>query len=99
MMELEKKLNDEVSGITVTHVKGCGAQRGEVQIYRGTEITINLLPKIKVEIVVAENKVEKIVGIIQEVCRSGNVGDGKIFISPVEEAIRIRTGERGKSAL
>ena len=97
--DLEKKLNSLVSGLTVTHVKGCGAQKGEVQIYRGAEMTINLLAKIKLETVVSDANVEKIVSVIQEVCRTGNVGDGKIFISPVEEVIRIRTGETGEKAL
>ncbi len=99
MIDLEHRLNRIVTGLTVTHVKGCGAQKGEVQIYRGAEMTINLLPKIKVEVVVADEKVEEIVGIIQEVCRTGNIGDGKIFIYPVEEVIRIRTGEKGTAAL
>ena len=99
MMDLEKELNKVVSGITVTHVKGCGTQKGETQMYRGAEMNINLLPKIKVEVIVPDNRVEEIVGIIQSVCRTGNIGDGKIFITTVEEAIRIRTGDTGEKAL
>ncbi len=99
LMELENKLTKVVSGMTVTHVKGCGAQKGETQMYRGTEMTICLLPKIKIEIVVPEEKVDEVVNAVMDVCRSGSVGDGKIFIMPVEEAIRIRTGDRGIKAL
>lgn len=97
--DLEKKLNEVTSGMTVTHVKGCGAQRGEVQIYRGAEMTVNLLAKIKIETVVCDDKVEKVIEIVKEVCQTGSVGDGKIFISPVEDVIRIRTGESGEKAL
>ena len=94
LIELEGGLNGLVSGMTITYVKGCGTQKGETQIYRGTPVNINLLPKIKVEIVVDDEKVEEVVALIQKICRTGKIGDGKIFIIPVEEVIRIRTGER-----
>jgi nitrogen regulatory protein P-II 1 len=94
LAELEERLNGTVTGMTVTHVKGCGTQKGEAQVYRGAPLRMNLLPKIKIEIVVDDDKVEKIVELIQTVCRTGKIGDGKIFIIPVEEVIRIRTGER-----
>lgn len=99
VIELVEKLSGIVNGLTVTHVKGCGAQKGETQFYRGTPVNINLLSKIKVEIVVADEQVEKIVEVIQNVCRTGKIGDGKIFIIPVEKVIRIRTGESGPEAL
>lgn len=94
LIELEEGLNGLVSGMTVTYVKGCGTQKGETQIYRGAPIKMNLLPKIKVEIVVDDEKLEEVVALIQKICRTGKIGDGKIFIIPVEEVIRIRTGER-----
>ncbi len=99
LVELEEGLNGVVTGMTVTYVKGCGIQKGETQIYRGTPMHINLLPKIKVEVVVEDVQVEEIVALVQKLCRTGKIGDGKIFISTVEEAVRIRTGERGSSAL
>ena len=99
MIELEEALKDVVTGMTVTHVKGFGTQKGETQVYRGTPVTVNLLPKMKMETIVTDDKVEEFVGIIQRVCQTGKYGDGKIFIIPVEEAIRIRTGEKGHLAL
>lgn len=99
LYDIQEKLNGFATGLTVTHVKGYGTTKGETQIYRGTPLVSNLLPKIKIEIIVSDTKVEEVVEIIQETCRTGNVGDGKIFILPVEEVIRIRTGERGEKAL
>lgn len=99
LVELEEELNGVVTGMTVTHVRGCGTQKGETQIYRGAEMTINLLPKIKVEAVVKEENVDRVIEIIQNTCRTGKIGDGKIFVYPVEDVIRIRTGERGPDAL
>ena len=99
LMELEDRINGMVTGMTVTYVKGCGAQKGEAQIYRGAQVAINLLPKIKVEIVVNDNKVAEVVELIQDVCRTGKIGDGKIFVIPVEDVIRIRTGEKGPRAI
>ncbi len=84
-----------VSGITVTEVKGCGAQRGYTESYRGTRVNISLRPRIKIEAVMKSEIVDRVVEKIAEAARTGEVGDGKIFVIPVEEAIRIRTGERG----
>ncbi len=84
-----------VSGITVTEVKGCGAQRGYTESYRGTRVNISLRPKIKIEAVMKSEIVERVVEKIIAAARTGEVGDGKIFVYAVEEAVRIRTGERG----
>lgn len=86
-------------GITVTEVKGFGRQKGKTDLYQGTEYVVDYLPKVKVETVVADAIVEAVVGAIQKAACTNRVGDGKIFIYPVEDAIRIRTGERGKVAL
>ncbi len=88
-----------VRGMTVSQVVGCGLQKGHTQVYRGTEYSINLLSKIKLELVVKDNMVEDIVKIITTTGRSGEIGDGKIFIYPVENAIRIRTGESGEEVI
>lgn len=88
-----------IEGMTVIEVKGFGRQKGHTEIYRGSEYTVDFLPKIKVEIVVADDRVEVAVGAIGKAAKTGKIGDGKIFISPVEEAIRIRTDERGDGAL
>jgi nitrogen regulatory protein P-II 1 len=87
------------TGMTVTEVKGCGRQRGHRELYRSTEFIVDLLPKVKIEIVAKDEDVEKLVNAIMESARTGAIGDGKIFILPVEEAIRIRTGEKGEDAL
>jgi nitrogen regulatory protein P-II 1 len=86
-----------VSGLTVTEVLGCGAQRGYTETYRGTPVRISLQRKIKVEAVMQDDKIEEAINAIVDAARTGEVGDGKIFILPVEEAIRIRSGERGDS--
>jgi len=88
-----------ISGLTVTHVIGCGKQKGHTQVYRGVEYKVYLLPKVKIEVVVNDKDVDEVVRIICAEARSGEVGDGKIFIYPVEGAIRIRTGEVGESVL
>ncbi len=88
-----------VHGMTVTQVFGCGLQRGRTGVYRGQEYSVNLLPKVKVEIVVRDHLVDEVVRIICDVSRTGEIGDGKIFVSPIEDAIRIRTGEKGNAAL
>jgi len=88
-----------IHGMTVSHVVGCGLQKGRIEVYRGHEYSINLLPKIKIEIVLRDHRVDDVVGIIREVGCTGAIGDGKIFIYPVENAIRIRTGEAGENAL
>jgi nitrogen regulatory protein P-II 1 len=88
-----------VEGMTVTEVKGFGRQKGHKEIYRGAEYVVDFLPKVKVEIVADDGKVEQVVAAIQEAARTGKIGDGKIFVSTVEESVRIRTGERGSEAL
>jgi nitrogen regulatory protein P-II 1 len=88
-----------VQGLTVSEVKGFGRQKGHTELYRGAEYTIDFLPKVKIEIVVPADKCEKVVEAIQAAAKTGRIGDGKIFILPCEEAIRIRTGERGPSAI
>lgn len=98
--EVKNALNDiGVQGMTVTEVKGFGRQKGIVEVYRGAEYHIQFIPKIKLEIVVNDDIVEQVVQIIQEKAQTGEIGDGKIFISPIEETIRIRTGERGEGAI
>lgn len=89
----------EVTGLMITSIMGYGNQRGFTQVYRGTEFTVNLLPKVKVETVVADDKVASIIDKIRQIVASGQVGDGKIFVYTVEDAIRIRTGDQGESAL
>jgi nitrogen regulatory protein P-II 1 len=88
-----------VRGMSVTEVRGFGRQKGHTELYRGSEYKVDFLPKTKLEVVVADDKVEQIIEIIQKVARTGQVGDGKIFIIPVEDAVRIRTGESGEGAL
>ncbi|HSV72380.1 MAG TPA: P-II family nitrogen regulator [Chthonomonadales bacterium] len=88
-----------VRGITVTDVRGAGKQKGFTQQYRGAEYTVNLLQKIKVEVVVPDGQTQAVVETISRVARTGEIGDGKIFVIPVSDAIRIRTGEDGDSAL
>ncbi|MEN6413046.1 MAG: P-II family nitrogen regulator [Veillonellales bacterium] len=98
--ELKEALNDiGVTGMTVSQVYGCGLTKGHTEIYRGREYTINLLPKIKVETVVCEIPVEKVLATAKTVLRTGQLGDGKIFVYPIENAIRIRTGEEGDIAI
>ncbi len=88
-----------VTGMTVTQVLGCGLQKGHREVYRGMEYTINLVPKVKVEIVVCEVPVEQVIETAKTVCRTGNVGDGKIFVYGIDNAVRIRTGEEGDTAI
>jgi nitrogen regulatory protein P-II 1 len=88
-----------IKGITVTEVKGFGRQKGHTEIYRGAEYVVDFLPKVKVEVVVEADLVAKVVETIMDVARTGKIGDGKIFVQPVEEVVRIRTGERGVNAL
>jgi len=84
-----------VSGVTVSEVKGCGAQRGYSESYRGTKVNISLRPRIKIEAVMQTEIVDRVVDMIVEAARTGEIGDGKVFVLPIEEAVRIRTGERG----
>jgi nitrogen regulatory protein P-II 1 len=86
-------------GITVTEAKGFGRQKGHTELYRGAEYVVDFLPKVKIEIVLPDDLVERAVEAIQGAARTGRIGDGKIFVTPVEEAIRIRTGERGGEAI
>jgi nitrogen regulatory protein P-II 1 len=88
-----------IAGITVSEVKGVGRQRGHTEIYRGAEYTVDLQPKLKLEIVVPEPLVPRIVEDLGRLLRSGRIGDGKLFLQPVDEAVRIRTGDRGEEAL
>ena len=98
--DVKEKLNElGVAGMTVSQVLGYGMQKGHRQFYRGNEYNVNLLPKVMVSIVVVDEMVDKVVTCIIEGSRTGEIGDGKIFIYNVEEAIRIRTGEKGKEAL
>ena len=88
-----------VSGMTVTEVKGFGRQKGHTELYRGAEYVIDFLPKVKVEVVVEDNLVDNVVEAISEAARTGRIGDGKIFVSPIDEAVRIRTGDKGPDAI
>ena len=88
-----------VEGMTVSEVKGFGRQKGHTEIYRGSEYTVDFLPKIKLELVVADNRVEAAVAAIVKAAKTGKIGDSKVFVSPVEQAIRIRTEEKGESAV
>ena len=88
-----------LQGITVTEAKGFGRQKGHTELYRGAEYVVDFLPKVKIEVVLTDELVDKAVEAIQAAARTGRIGDGKIFILPCEEAIRIRTGERGESAI
>ncbi|HZK56539.1 MAG TPA: P-II family nitrogen regulator [Desulfosporosinus sp.] len=88
-----------VNGLTVTQVIGCGKQKGNTQIYRGMEYTVHLIPKVKIEIVVMDKLVDEVIKLIIKEARTGEIGDGKIFVSAVENAITIRTGATGEQAL
>jgi nitrogen regulatory protein PII len=88
-----------VSGITVTEVKGFGRQKGHTELYRGAEYVIDFLPKVKVEVVVEDVLVENVIQAITQAARTGRIGDGKIFVLPIDEAVRIRTGDRGADAI
>jgi nitrogen regulatory protein P-II 1 len=88
-----------IQGMTVTEVKGFGRQKGHTELYRGAEYVVDFLPKIKLEVAVRDEMVEKVVQAIVAAANTGRIGDGKIFVMPMEEAIRIRTGERGPDAV
>ena len=97
---LKEKLSEaNVNGMTISQVMGCGSQHGWKEYYRGTEVMLNTVPKIRFEIITTEDRVDEIVNLICEAARTGNVGDGKIFVTPVDEVIRIRTGESGGEAV
>jgi nitrogen regulatory protein P-II 1 len=88
-----------IEGMTVSEVKGFGRQKGHTEIYRGSEYTVDFLPKIKIEVVLADSLLESALGAIVKAAKTGKIGDGKVFVSPVEEAIRIRTDETGEKAV
>jgi nitrogen regulatory protein P-II 1 len=88
-----------VVGMTVTEVRGFGRQKGHTELYRGSEYTIDFLPKVKIEVVVSDELVDKVVSTIAAAAKTGSIGDGKVFVMPMGEAIRIRTGEKGESAI
>ena len=88
-----------VSGITVTEAKGFGRQKGHTELYRGAEYVVDFLPKVKIEVVLEDDQVDRAVEAIMQAARTGRIGDGKIFVNPVEEVIRIRTGEKGSEAV
>lgn len=88
-----------VEGLTVSEVKGFGRQKGHTEIYRGSEYTVDFLPKVKIEVVLADTLIEKAVGTIVKAAKTGKIGDGKIFILPVDDAVRIRTEEKGEKAV
>ena len=98
--EVREALSDiGVSGLTVTEVKGFGRQKGHTELYRGAEYVVDFLPKVKVEVIIADTLVERASEAIIRAARTGKIGDGKIFVTNVEQAVRIRTGESGESAV
>ena len=100
LTEVKDALNElGIQGLTVSEVKGFGRQKGHTEIYRGSEYTVDFLPKIKIEAVVADNLKDAAVAAIVKAAKTGKIGDGKVFITSIEEAVRIRTNERGESAV
>ena len=98
--EVKEALNDiGLKGITVTEAKGFGRQKGHTELYRGAEYVVDFLPKVKIELVLEDEMVEKAIEAIRNAAQTGRIGDGKIFVSSIEEAVRIRTGERGNDAV
>ncbi len=98
--EVKDALNDlGIQGMTVTEVKGFGRQKGHTELYRGAEYVIDFIPKIKIEIVTSDSLAQKVADTIERVAKTGKIGDGKIFVYPIEDIIRIRTGERGEAAV
>lgn len=98
--EVKEALHEAgIQGMTVTEVKGFGRQKGHHELYRGAEYTVDFNPKVKLEIVVEDSLVDRVVDTILKTAKTGKIGDGKIFILPIEEAVRIRTGERGQDAI
>ncbi|MCH6590319.1 MAG: P-II family nitrogen regulator [Proteobacteria bacterium] len=98
--EVKEALHDiGLQGLTVLEAKGFGRQKGHTELYRGAEYVVDFLPKVKIELVVDDQLLERAIEAIQRAAYTGRIGDGKIFVSPVEEAIRVRTGERGKDAI
>jgi nitrogen regulatory protein P-II 2 len=100
LQEVKDALSEAgIVGMTATDVRGAGRQKGQVERYRGSEYSIDLIPKIKLEIAVEDGEVENVINVIREAAHTGEIGDGKIFIFPLEDSMRIRTGERGESSL
>ena len=98
--EVKESLNDiGIQGMTVSEVKGFGRQKGHTEIYRGSEYTVDFLPKVKIEVAVADEQVAKVVEAISKGAKTGKIGDGKVFITPIEDAVRIRTDDRGDAAV
>jgi nitrogen regulatory protein P-II 1 len=98
--EVREALSDMgVSGLTVTEVKGFGRQKGHTELYRGAEYVVDFLPKVKVEVIMADNLVDRAIEAIVKAARTGKIGDGKIFVTSVEQTVRIRTGESGEAAV
>jgi len=98
--DVKEALNEiGIQGMTLSEVKGYGRQKGHKEIYRGAEYVVDFIPKVKIEIVVEASRVDEVVGKIQDAANTGKIGDGKIFVFPVEQAIRVRTGEKGKDAI
>ena len=98
--DVKEALNEAgIQGMTMSDVKGYGRQKGHKEIYRGAEYVVDFIPKVKIEVVVDSENVEQIVDVIKKAANTGKIGDGKIFVTPVEQAIRVRTGEKGKDAL
>ena len=92
-------VNSGIVGMTVSEVRGFGRQKGQVERYRGSEFTVEFLQKLKIEVVVPDENVEKVIDAIEEAAKTGEIGDGKIFVSPIETVVRIRTGDKNDSAL
>lgn len=98
--EVKEALHDVgVQGMTVTEVRGFGRQKGHTELYRGAEYVVDFLPKVKIEMIVEKTQVDDVVDAIEQAARTGRIGDGKIFVLPVDNVIRVRTGERGKEAI
>jgi len=98
--DVKEALNEiGIQGMTISEAKGYGRQKGHKEIYRGAEYVVDFIPKIKIEIVVESSQVDQVVDTIRTAANTGKIGDGKIFVSPVEQALRVRTGETGKDAL
>ena len=98
--DVKEALNEKgILGMTVTEVKGYGRQKGHKEIYRGAEYVVDFMPKLKIEVVVEDNRIEEVIDTVCKAAHTGKIGDGKIFVMPVDEVIRIRTGERGSNAI
>ena len=88
-----------IDGMTISEVRGHGRQKGHTEVYRGAEYNVDLIPKVRIELVVPESRLDEVVGVLSKAARTGKIGDGKIFVFPIEDAIRIRNGEHGEGAL